>query len=233
MRVVGPGKGVIVTVGKNQIARDSVVIGKGNHTSDDRIGRWEFSETTAFNHQGRKEIQKRICTLNIASRTEADCWKCARLHTIGGRRIFMNLTVGTEQSTAMVFVREFVAEDDLTRAELRRNTISNGEVIEPHDHIVDEVDEHDPRDAGIRKSVENPTTAFFDDPNSSLDVTNVFGRSGSVEGRLGYMILDLFKFIIHEENAHSEASTGVDGDNPREKEPEFEGSTLGCMFNCC
>jgi len=49
----------------------------------------------------------------------------------------MNFTIGTEQSTTMLFVSEFVVEDDLARAVLCRNTIRNGKVIEPHDHIVE------------------------------------------------------------------------------------------------
>ena len=103
----------------------------------DQIRHRELGKTTALNHQAREEIEKRVCALDIPSRTEADGRNCTRLHTIGGRVILMNFTIRTEQSTTMLFVSKFVAEDDPARAVLCRNAIRNGKVIEPHDHIVE------------------------------------------------------------------------------------------------
>ena len=86
--------------------------------------------------------------------------------------------------------------------------------------------EHDPRDVGIRKSVEDPTTALFDKSNPAFNVTNVFGRSSNVEGRLGNVILDLLKFIIHENNAHPEAGTRVNVENLCKEVTKLGCSTL-------
>jgi hypothetical protein len=57
----------------------------------------------------------------------------------------MCLAVSTKGSTEMIFVGEAMAQDNLTRAIVCRNTVGDREIIELHRDEVKEMNQHDPR----------------------------------------------------------------------------------------
>ncbi len=92
----------------------------------------------------------------------------------------MNFTICTERYVTMVLDVKFVTEDDLARAEMVGDTILHRKIIEPHDDMVKEVDEHNLREVSVRESADDPPTMFLDDPNPAFDVTDVFRSCWSV-----------------------------------------------------
>ena len=73
-----------------------------------------------------------------------------------------------------MFDFEFATEDYFTRAEAIRDTIFHGEIINPHDDMVEEMDYHDLREASIGEGTYDSSTTLFDDPNPALDVSDMF-----------------------------------------------------------
>ncbi len=57
----------------------------------------------------------------------------------------MCLAVSTKGSTAMIFVGGAMAQDNLTRAKVGRDTVGDGEIVEPHCDEMQEMNQHDPR----------------------------------------------------------------------------------------
>jgi hypothetical protein len=86
-----------------------------------------------------------IAALKITSGAQTYSWKSTRAHGVGRFIVFMCLAVSTKRSTAMIFVGEAMAQDNLTRAIVGRNTVGDGEIIEPHHNEMKEMNQHDPR----------------------------------------------------------------------------------------
>ncbi len=57
----------------------------------------------------------------------------------------MCLAVSTKGSTAMIFVGEAMAQDNLMRAKVGRDTVGDGEIVEPHCDEMKEINQHDLR----------------------------------------------------------------------------------------
>ena len=94
------------------------------------------------------------------------------------------------------------------------DTILCRKVVEPHSHMGKEVDEHNLRDVSVRESANDIPTTFLDYPNPVFDFTNMSRRGRCVQSCLGNMILDLLKFIIHENSLYPEACMCINIHNP-------------------
>jgi hypothetical protein len=92
----------------------------------------------------------------------------------------MDFTIRAKRCNAVVFDIQFIMLKNLARAESVGDTISRRKIIEPHNHMMKKIDEHNPRDLGIRKSANDAPITFLDNPNPAFDFTNVFGRRGSI-----------------------------------------------------
>ncbi len=68
-----------------------------------------------------------------------------RAHGVGRFIVLMCLAVSTKGSTAMIFVGEAMAQNNLTRAIVGRNIVGDKEIIEPHCDEMKEMNQHDPR----------------------------------------------------------------------------------------
>ena len=186
-----------MSVRKNQMGGDTLFLSKRSHAFDDRVRGGKFSESLVFNDKTRGKIKKTVGALNITGRAEADGRNTTQFHAVGGSVVFMNLTVRAEHGPAMVFDIEFVTEDNFARAEPIRDTIVHWEIIEPHDNMVEKMDEHDLWEAGIEEATQDSSTMLFDDTNPAFDVANVFRSSRRIEDGMRDMILDLIKFVVH------------------------------------
>jgi hypothetical protein len=109
------------------------------------LGCGELDECTTFNDQTRQKIEKVVTALKITSRTQAYGGKSTRAHGVGRLIVFVGLTVSTKGSTAMIFVGKAMAQDNLTRAKVGRDTVGHGEVVEPHRDEVHKMNQHDAR----------------------------------------------------------------------------------------
>ncbi len=67
-RVVGPVERNFMPVCKNQIGRDTTVVSKHSHASDDQIRGGNFSESPAFNDKTPYKVKKTVGALNISRR---------------------------------------------------------------------------------------------------------------------------------------------------------------------
>ena len=109
---------------------------------------------------------------------------------------------------AVVFDFQFIMLKNLARAESVGDTISRRKIIEPHNHMMKKIDEHNLRDLGIRKSADDASTTLLDNPNPAFNIANVFGCRGSIQCSM-HVILDFFKFIIHEYGVDVETCTSI------------------------
>jgi hypothetical protein len=109
----------------------------------------------------------------------------------------MDFAIRANRGNAVVFDFQFIMLKNLARAESAGDTISRRKSIEPHNHMMKKIDEHNSRDLGIRKSADDDSTTLLDNPNPAFNFTNVFGRRGSIQCSV-HVILDFFEFIIHE-----------------------------------
>ncbi len=67
------------------------------------------------------------------------------MNRVGRFIVLVCLTVSTKGSTAMIFVGKPMAQDNLTRAKIGRDTVGCGEVVEPHCDEMHEMNQHDSR----------------------------------------------------------------------------------------
>ena len=98
-----------------------------------------------FDDQACQKIEKVIAALKITSGTQAYGRKSTRLNGVGKFIVLMCLAVSTKGSTEMIFVGEAMAQDNLTRAKVDRNTVGDGEIVEPHCDEMKEMNQHDLR----------------------------------------------------------------------------------------
>ena len=143
----------------------------------------------------------------------------------------MNLTVRSERCTAVAFEVELVTKDNLARTVLCRYSILNREVVQPHDNVVEEMNEHYLWDIQIWKGAGDPSAAFLDNPNATLDVPNMFGNRSSIDDDLWDMIRNLVEFIVHENCLDSEPCSCINDHNTLEKATRFGRSTPWSIFN--
>jgi hypothetical protein len=69
---------------------------------------------------------------------------------------------------------------NLVRAESVGDTISRRDIIEPHNHMMKKIDEHNLWDLSIRKSADDAATMLFDNPDPAFNFTNVFRSRCSI-----------------------------------------------------
>ena len=93
----------------------------------------------------------------------------------------MDFAIRAKRGNAVVFDFQFIMLKNLARAESVGDTISCRKIIEPHNHMMKKIDEHNSRDLGIRKSADDASTTLLDNPNPAFNFTNVFGRRGSIQ----------------------------------------------------
>ena len=93
----------------------------------------------------------------------------------------MNLAVRTEHGSAVVFDVEFVKEDNFSRTKAIRDTIIHGDMIKPHDNMVQEMYEHDLWEAMIGEGANDSPTMLFDETNPALYIADVSRSSRCVE----------------------------------------------------
>ena len=86
----------------------------------------------------------------------------------------MDFAIRAKRGLAMMFDGQFVVLHDFARAEACRYTVSNGEIVEPHHHMMEEIYQHDARNFRIGKSGDDAATTLFDDPDTAFNFANVF-----------------------------------------------------------
>ena len=96
---------------------------------NDRLWGREFKECTPFDGQACQNIEKVIAAPKITSGAQAYSRKSTRSHGVGRIIVFMCLAVSTKASTAMIFVGEAMAQDNLTQAKVSRNTVRDGKLL--------------------------------------------------------------------------------------------------------
>jgi hypothetical protein len=112
-----------VSVCKNQIGRYITLDSKCLNAFDDRVRSRQFSEAPAFDDKTRSKVKETVGALDISSGTEAYGREATRFGAVGGRIIFINLTIRTKRGTAVFFIIELVSKDDFTRTEEIGDTI--------------------------------------------------------------------------------------------------------------
>jgi len=120
------------------------------------------------------ERLRKLCSLYIACGAKTDSWQAAGLHTIRRIVVFVDFTIRAKRGLAMMFDGQFVVLHDFARAEACRYTISDWEIVEPHHHMMEEIDQHDARNLRVGKSADDAATTLFDDPDTAFNFSNVF-----------------------------------------------------------
>ena len=138
-----------MSVRTNQIGRYITLGSKCLNTFDDRVRSRQFSEAPAFDDKTRSKVKETVGALDISSGTEAYGREATRFGAVGGRIIFMNLTIRTETGTAVFFIIELVSKVDFTRTEAIGDTILCREIIQPHDNMMKQMHEHDLWELGV------------------------------------------------------------------------------------
>jgi hypothetical protein len=134
----------------------------------------------------------------------------------------------------MVLIIMFVAKDYLRGAEPVGDTIVHREVIEPHDDMMEKVDKHYLREVGIGKGAYNTAASFLNNVNTGWEgVSNMFQGGSGIQSCLVNMVLDLLKFIVHENCLNCEAGASVDLDNAMKEGSKFGRGAVWYMFNRC
>ena len=84
-----------------------------------------------------------VGALEAPRRPKADSWTTVSLHIIGESVIFVNFAVGTKRSPTVVGIIKAMAEDHFAWAVGGEDSIEHGEIVEPHNNEVQEMDQHD------------------------------------------------------------------------------------------
>ena len=132
----------------------------------------------AFDDKPRREIEETVGALDVSHGTKANSRQAARLHTV--RRSIV-LVIRSKRGKAMAFYIQFIMLKNLVRAESVGDTISRREIIEPHNHMMKKIDEHNSRDLSIRKSADDAATTLLDNPDPVFNFTNVFQSRCSIQ----------------------------------------------------
>ncbi len=99
-----------------------------------------------------------------------------------------------------------MAQDHLTRAKVGRDTVGDGEIVEPHCDEMQEMNQHDPRKARVWESADDALRAFLDNTNTLFYVPDMFASRSSIHIKHGYMVTYFFELNIHQNQLNSEAS---------------------------
>ena len=177
-------------------------------TFDHRIRSRELDKTAAFDHKPRREIEETVGALYVSRGAKANSRQTTRLHTVCRGVILMDFAVRAKHGKTMVLDIQLIMKKNLAGAESVGDTIRRREIIEPHNHMMKKIDEHNSRDLSIRKSADDAATMLLDNPNRSFNSTNVFGGRGSIQCSVN-VISDLVKFIIHENSVNLETCTSI------------------------
>ncbi len=123
-----------MAVGKDEILRDTTILGKFGDVVDDRLRDREFVPCLSFDDKAGDKTEEVVGSLPVACGAKACGQEAAGLHGITlFFMIFVDFAVGTKGGMAMVFIVETVAEHELTGAPACRNSCAAREVVEPHD----------------------------------------------------------------------------------------------------
>ena len=86
----------------------------------------------------------------------------------------MYLTVCAKGCPAVSLSIEFVLEYEFAWAETCGDAVVHREVVKPKDDVVEEINQHDPRETRVREGAYDATASFLDHPYMSFYVTDVF-----------------------------------------------------------
>ena len=179
--IVWPVEWIFVAVGKDEGGRYPRVAGQSVDTLDNRIRSREFDKTVAFDDKPRREIEETVGALDVSRGTKANSRQAARLHTVRRSIVLVDFAIKSKRGKAMAFYIQLIMLKNLARAESVRDTIRCREIIEPHNHMMKKIDEHNSRDLSIRKSADDVATMLLDNPDPAFNFTNVFRSRCSIQ----------------------------------------------------
>jgi hypothetical protein len=120
----------------------------------------------------------------------------------------VDFAIRAERGNAVKLDGQFVVLQNFARAEAGRDAVSDREIIEPHHHMMEEINKHDARDFRVGKRAEDAAATLFDNPDTSFNFANVFGSRRGVEGSID-VIANFFEFVIHEDGVNIETRTSI------------------------
>ena len=163
-----------MSVGKDEGGRYPRVAGQSVDTLDNRIRSREFEKTVVFDDKPCREIEETVGALDVSRGTKANSRQAVRLHTVRRSIVLVDFAIRSKRGKAMAFYIQLIMLKNLARAESVGDTISRREIIEPHNHMMKKIDEHNSRDLSIRKSADDAAAALLDDPDPAFNFTNEF-----------------------------------------------------------
>ncbi len=120
----------------------------------------------------------------------------------------MDFAIRAEQGNVVMLDGQFIVLQNFARAEAGRDAVSNRKIIEPHHHMMEEINKHDTRDFCVGKRAEDAVATLFDNRDTSFDFANVFGSRRGVEGSIDVIAI-FFEFVIHEDGVNIETRTSI------------------------
>ena len=136
-----------------------------------------------------------MSTLGISGGPEANGAEGSLPHVV--RVVLMGLSVGAKRDAGVMGVSQLATGEQVAWRVLCRDSISCRERIEPENGVLDQVDEHEARNAREWKHAVGASRAILDGPNVTFDVRDVFICSACLELRKHWT--ERFKFIITED----------------------------------
>jgi hypothetical protein len=117
-------------------------------------------------------------------------------HGVGGVVLLVGFAVGAEWGFAVIFVVKAMTDDEFLGTKLGGDARGQREIVEPHNNKVEKLDEHEGGKILVRKSTEDTTRAFLDDPNPLLNLSNVFCRSRGIHVNSRNVVTYFLEFVI-------------------------------------
>ena len=170
-----------MAVSEDEGGRYPRVAGQSVDTLDNRIRSREFDKTVVFDDKPRREIEETVGALDVSRGTKANSRQAAQLHTVRRSIVLVDFAIRSKRGKAMAFYIQLIMLKNLARAESVGDTISRREIIEPHNHMMKKIDEHNSRDLSIRKSADDAATTLLDNPDPAFNFTNVFQSRCSIQ----------------------------------------------------
>ena len=92
------------------------------------------------------------------------------------------------------------------------DSIGHGEIVEPHNNEVHEMDQHDRGKSFVWEGTKDPACALLDKLNFTFNLSNMLSRHRCIHIDFRYVVSDLVKFIIHHNCLHTKAGPSI---NPK------------------
>ncbi len=132
----------MVVISKNEVRRAGRLGSIESNAINDRLWNGEFIPVALFNDLAGDETEEIIRALKIAGGSEADWWNTASLHGVGRGVFFVGLAVGTKWSAAVFVAVKASPKYKFTCAEGWGDTSCQGEIAQPHDNKVKEMNQY-------------------------------------------------------------------------------------------